>query len=101
MSALGLSKDRFAWHLWLDCGWWYKERCPSVHVSNCTININAADEGCPFPRISYYASEADTHEDNQVVLDFWDRQSFREAYRYARSWCYEGIGPRIMGGPRC
>ena len=48
------------------------------------------------PFVGYYASEEDIVEGNAAVLDIWDRESFREAYRHARIWRIGGIGRRVL-----
>ncbi|MBC7168707.1 hypothetical protein [Phenylobacterium sp.] len=48
------------------------------------------------PYVGYYATLADAQVDNRIILDVWDRKSFREAYRHARVWGYDGIGARAL-----
>lgn len=46
--------------------------------------------------VAYYPSDEDAWQDNKIILDVWDRESFREAYRHARLWCVGGIGYRVL-----
>ena len=48
------------------------------------------------PVVSFFERPEDCEAGNTCVLDVWDRDSFREAYRFARIWCVGGLGRRVL-----
>lgn len=71
--------------------------CPSKWCRDYTIHIDR-DPKDRIPMVAFYMSRGDAVEDNIQVLDFWNRPSFREAYRHARMWRIGGIGHRLLKG---
>jgi len=64
-------------------------------VESFDINISRGF-GCLLPYVEYYVHPGDEVEDRRVIIEFWDRASFREAYRHARLWHPTGLARRVL-----
>jgi|GEM_PF-1788964 len=64
-------------------------------LSECDVIIAriAAPVGS---HIRYYPSEEDAVMDRPVVLEFWDKPSFKEAFQHARKFKHTGLLKRFL-----
>lgn len=79
-----------------DAHWRIDTLAPSVAAPAIWLRRHAIIGPC----LGYFPTEADANEDKPIVLDFWDRASWRDAYRHARVWSFQGIGGRALQSGR-